>query len=277
MSTENKEEKMVREYFEHFEYSSKKLDLDKSRKMPDYLFEKGELRFVVEVKNIEEQNEFVTSNRIVEKVRKILEDMNLHIGLSFEISEDIREQDIRKRDIRNAVRNQLSNSNVGVGHGFEIPGKIRFKVFLVSKDNSKCGHFGIHGLGKLVDGSDRIREDIKDAVAKYKNYGKELAYILILFPKRFIFDDDELITGIFGDITFHISTINHEVIGHSRRNSSLQSKKNTSISAVALYKDNHFEVYHNPYKAIELPYEVFNRDENIQYYVDDKTGEIREK
>lgn len=277
MVHENKEEKLVREYFEGVGYSSCKLDQDASRRMPDFLFTKDELEFIVEVKNIEEQNEFITSNRIVEKVSKILEEMNLNIGLSFEIGEDIREQDIKKRDIRNAVRNQLSISRVRVGHVFEIPGKIRFEVIFVSKDNTKCGHLGIHGLAKLMDGSNRIRDDIKDTVAKYKKYGRELAYILILFPKRVIFDDDELITGMFGDITFHISTIRHQVVGLSRKNSTLQSQKNTSISAVALYKDHHFEVYHNPHKAIELPYEVFNQDENIQYYVDDKTGEIKEK
>jgi len=274
---ENDEERIVREYFENRNYLATKLDSGSTEKRPDYLIEKGEIRFLVEVKNIEEQTEFISGSKVVNKIKNILNKMKLDFGLSFRVYDDVQEQDLKKRQIEGIVRNRLSSPGTKIGDEFELTRKIQFKVKDIVSKNSKAFHIGIYGLAKKVDTADRIREDIKGAVEKYKSFHKNLPYVLMLFSKRIIFDNDDLLAGMFGDITAHISKDSYEVVGLSRKDSALQSQKNTSISAVAIYKDNYFEIYHNPYKAIELPYEIFEHNRNIQYYVDSKTGEFISK
>lgn len=277
MHPENDEEKFVRKYFEGMGYASQKLDQDTSRKLPDFLFTKEDLGFLAEVKNIEEQKEFEYGFKVVDKVTKILDGLQLDYGLSFTVYDGILEQNIKRKEIEAYIRTRLSISTVKIDDEFELNGKIRFTVKNIKINNKEVYHLGIYGLAKKSDAGKRIKDDIKDAVKKYKNYNESLPFVLILFPKRIMFDDFDLFTGMFGDLTIHLSKEKFEVVGLSRRNSSLQPSKNTSIGAVAVYKEDYFDIYHNPNAAIKFPYGIFNYNANKQYYVDNNDGEFKLK
>jgi len=253
MCNENKEEKFVREYFEGMDYSSQKLDLDKSKRLPDYLFEKADLKFVAEVKNIEEQKEIANAILVLNKIGEIVKDLDLSYSLRFSIEKQILIQEIKKREMVNLLMRELSNSSVDIGYKFSYKSKIVFEVKSQVLANQKPDHDGGYSPDELTYHKNII-DDIKDAVRKYKQYGRNLPYVLILFPNRSLYSDAGLYKAMFGEGKDGL-----------RINSALQRYKNTSLSAIAVYESNHFKVYHNPHRSIEFPYEIFNYDNNIQF------------
>jgi hypothetical protein len=105
---------------------------------------------------------------------------------------------------------------------------------------------GICGLAKKCNAVDCIRDDIKDAVKKYKTYSKttseSIPLLVIIYKKRFIYDDEDLINAMYGDTVVHIRKDNLKVDHLSRKNAALQRQKNTSISAMAIYDEGKLSV-----------------------------------
>jgi len=265
MNIENKEEKLVSGYFERIGFTSKKLDQSNTKKMPDYLLEKGELRFVVEVKNIDEQQDISNAIPVQKRILSILKDLKLEYSLRVSIRNQIFLHEINKSELVNLIRRELSQSSLDTGYVFSYRSKVDFKVNGRMTDN-QIGHNGGYYSPNELSYPDSIRKDINNAVKKYKSYGMALPYVLIEFPGESLFSKVGLLKAMLG-----------EWKNGSRVNSELQPDKNTSISAVAVYIDSHFEIYHNPYRSIALSYEVFNQNANMQYYVDSKTGEFVSK
>ncbi len=241
---ETKEEMEIRQLFVKCGYDYCKLDIDQTAKRPDYLFTKENFKFVAEVKVLEEQDEMNKDDIITRKMKELIESLSIDYNLSFNTSHDYMEQNIKWNKIKQFLMEQFGVGGLTIGtkrsfHNFD------FKVSGINC-NKKPAALGICGLAKKCNAVDCIRDDIKDAVKKYKTYSKttseSIPLLVIIYKKRFIYDDEDLINAMYGDTVVHIRKDNLKVDHLSRKNAALQRQKNTSISAMAIYDEGKLSV-----------------------------------
>lgn len=231
------DEIMIREFFESGGYSVIKLDEDNKEKEPDYKMTKGNFKMYAEVKSIFNQSDFPKRTKAIELVRGIV-NKEMLVGRALWLSEkiiDLDETNILKKAkaFRDALLQYLGENSLPT-LGFRSKDGL-FNIKPIS-DNIPEEHWINFRYGVLLTRGRNIKEAIKNSAKKFRKYKNEnVPCIIVICGDDFFMDRLKIEGAMFG------------------KDGSCQPNKNTTLSAIILFRTDIIEIIRNHHSAIPLP------------------------